>query len=102
MLEMQMFHAGSSFQLRVVLYPAYRDCHAGDGGVRGISPGGGTHGVLRGLANHSHDRAPGVEGAKGALPRTGIWGLKWCEHQEWHTTIFPLAPSGADLLFIEH
>ena len=30
----------------VVLYPAYRDCHAGDGGVRGISPGGGTHGVL--------------------------------------------------------
>ena len=46
MLEMQMFHAGSSFQLRVVLYPAYRDCHAGDGGVGGISPGGGTHGVL--------------------------------------------------------
>ena len=30
----------------VVLYPAYRVCHAGDGGVRGISPGGGTHGVL--------------------------------------------------------
>ena len=30
----------------VVLYPAYRDCHAGDGGEEGISPGGDTHGVL--------------------------------------------------------
>ena len=48
----------------------------------------------------SHDRAPGVEGAKGALPRTGmVAGVSI------RNGIQPFSlwlPSGADLLFIEH